>query len=288
MDNNNSMDDEYRHDTNYDEGYDSNDEIKLEITDYNNGNQYTHVYSVPFRPPHCNEKRLICFSIINNEECNYGSNCTYAHSLEEQRIDPEKMFIYRIILDENLMDFFSNTNPKTDDIYKHLLFATHICDKCSHKQCTGGYNCRHGINHPSLKICKNDLLTGKCLNKIIEIDVPQNIIQKISNNQDSNDKDSENFTTCEKYEGCINGHHLSHRKLIPYCKFVHQKETSKKNKYQSVRYIDIEPLRRIMKNSTDNNRYDPYNNMNNDSDESTDEEINEWFKKSNTSPASDD
>lgn len=275
MDNNSGEDDYYNKELEYDDGYESNDEIKLEITDDRNGSQYTHIYSVPYRPTHCNEKRLICFSIINNEKCNYGVNCTYAHSLEEQKIDPEKNFIYRIIIDKNLMDFFCITNPKTDDIYKQLLFATHICEKCIHRQCTGGYNCRHGINHPCLKICKNDLLTGKCLNKIIEMEMPKNIVNKIIG-------DCRDVQMCEKYEGCINGHHLSQRKLIPYCKYVHQKENSRKNKYQSVRYIDIDPWRRIMKNDSIN-RYNPNTNMAYESEESTDEEINQWFQKDSES-----
>ena len=86
--------------------------------------------------------------------------------LNEQIIDEDKKFIYQIILDKNLMNFFSMTNPKTNEIYKQLLFFTHVCDNCINNKCTGGYNCRNGVNDISLKLCKNDLLTGECLNKI--------------------------------------------------------------------------------------------------------------------------
>lgn len=250
---------------NFSDGYDSNDEIKIEVTDTKNGNLYTHIYSVPFRPTHSNEKRLICFSIINDEPCAYGGNCTYAHSLREQRVDPDKNFIYQIILDKDLMNFFSMTNPKTDEIYKQLLFMTHVCESCTANKCTGGYNCRHGVNDPCLKICKNDLLTGQCLNKIIDVHVDNNIFHKI--HRDGNPV---------VYKGCINGHHLTERKLLPYYKYVHQKENSKKNKYQSVRYIDINPLNRIF-NRQENNNYNIRESH--DSDESTDDEINSWFQK---------
>lgn len=247
----------------------SDDEINLEITDNKNGNIYTHVYTVPYRPVHFNQKRLICFSTINDEKCSYGNSCTYAHSLEEQVIDEEKKFVYQIIIDKNLMNFFSITNPKTDEIYKQLLFLTNVCDTCLSKKCTGGYNCRNGINNLSLKVCKNDLLTGGCLNKIIDISIDEKIIEKIC---------SENVEICPKYKGCLNGHHLTLRNLVPYYKYIHMKETSRKYKYQSVRYIDINPLNRIFKQQ---NRLS--NHGSDRSDSSTDEEINSWFQKKNDS-----
>lgn len=256
-------------DDNYDSNDDSNDEIKIEITDCKDGNLCTHIYTVPYKFTHCNEKRLICFSIINNEKCNYGSNCTYAHSLDEQIIDDEKKIIYQIILDKNLMNFFSMTNPKTDEIYKNLLFLTHICNNCDNNRCTGGYNCRNGVCHMSLKLCKNDLLTGECLNKVTDISINKSIINKLN----------EHFINeCGVYKGCINGHHLTTRNLLPYYKYVHRKENSKKNKYQSVRYIDIDPINRIFKNNyidKNSNIVDIYD----DSDSSSDDEINNWFQK---------
>lgn len=258
---------------NSDDGYDSDDEIKIEVTDYKNGDLYTHIYTVPYKPTHSKEKRLICFSTIHNESCEYGPSCTYAHSYDQQVIDEEKKFIYQIIFDNNLMNFFSMTNPKTDDIYKHLLFLTHLCDNCINKKCTGGYNCRNGASMPSLKICKNDLLTGECLNKNIDINIDASLMEKL---------DFDNFKKCHTYKGYINGHHLSLHGLIPYYKYIHQKENSKKNKYQSVRYIDINPLNRIFKDNY-NALYNHKDNDSYDSDSSTDEEINGWFQKKNDS-----
>lgn len=246
-----------------DDGYDSNDEIKLEITDYQNGRTFTQVFQVPYRPTHSNEKRLVCFSIINNESCIYGYNCTYAHSLDEQIVDPDKKFIYEIVLDQTLMNFFSITNPKTDEIYKQLLFLTHLCEKCVGKKCTGGYNCRNGVCNPSLKLCKNDLLTGECLNKVVEIEIDPLTLKKIK------------VDKCV-YRGCINGHHLTDRGLVPYYKYIHQRENSRKNKYQSVRYIDVHPLSKVFKENYDSSCV-IINNMDNSNDSSSsDEELNNW------------
>lgn len=246
---------------------DSDNEINLEITDNKNGNIYTHIYSVPYTSTHTNQKRLICFSAINNEKCCYGNNCTYAHSLDEQIIDEEKKFVYQIIFDKNLMNFFSITNPKTDEIYKHLLFFTNICGQCLNKKCTGGYNCRNGINDLSFKICKNDLLTGECLNKIINIPINNAIINKIGTN---------NFELCSEYKGCLNGHHLTLRNLVPYYKYIHMKESSRKYKYQSVRYIDIHPLHRILKKNERSLNTFYKEDL---SESSTDEEVSGWFQK---------
>ncbi|AAV50681.1 hypothetical protein [Acanthamoeba castellanii mimivirus] len=266
---------------------DSDEEIKLEFTD--NGKSYTKVYHIPYRTNHSNEKKLICFSIINGENCIYGPNCTYAHSLSEQIIEEDKKFIYRIILDENLMGFSSisesnekgcinesNKNMsdrKIEEIYKKLLNLTHICEKCTSNKCTGGYNCRNGVFDSSLKICKNDLLTGECLNKLVNIKVDEIIVDKLNSNQ------TESFKSCQSYQGCINGHHLTLRNIIPYYKYVHQKENSRKYQYQSVRYIDIDQLGKLFCNNNVGSNTYCYQNESDDTESSTDEEISSWFRK---------
>lgn len=267
---------------NEEDGYESNDDIELEVINSKTGD--TQIFSVPFRPTHCNEKRLICFSILNNETCGYGSNCTYAHSIDEQIIDLDKRFIYQIVLDKNLMNFFSLTNPKTDEIYKNLLFISHICENCSNKKCTGGYNCRNGVSNSSLKICKNDLLTGECLNKVINLNIDRSVLKKIKGSV-GRKSDVKCFELCDEYKGCINGHHLTQRKLLPYYKYLHKRENSKKNKYQSIRYLDLDPIYRIFKNSTDKlyHKYDDYSISHDSDSESTDEETNNWFRKDNNS-----
>ena len=46
-----------------------------------------------------------------------------------------------------------------------------------------------------LKLCKNDLLTGKCLNKIINIDSDDLIVTKIF-------ESDKNISKTKKYKGC--------------------------------------------------------------------------------------
>lgn len=264
-----NMDDQITNDNIFeqydDDGYDSSNEIDIEVVDYENGNACTKVYSVPYKPTYSNRKRLICFSLINEEKCIYNSKCTYAHSFEEQIIDEDRCHTYKIILDKNLMNFYSQINPKTEEIYKNLLFMTHICDQCQQKKCTGAYNCRNGVFNTSLKICKNDLLSGGCLNKTINITIDKKLLDKIKlNNTETN-----NFQPSEIYEGCINGHHLTQRKLIPYYKHIQQKENTKKNEYHSIRYIDINPINKIFRDNNSN------------SEESTDEELDDIFSKHN-------
>lgn len=235
----------------------SDNEFQIEMIDHKNEHTF---YNIPFKPITYKEKRLICFSIINNEKCIYGSNCTYAHSLDDQKMDPDRLYLYQIVVDKNLMNFYSLINPKTDEIYNQLLFMTNICDKCLSKQCTGGYNCRHGICDRNLKLCKNDLLTGQCLNKLITINIPKYISDKIMEKE---------VTMCDVYQGCINGHHLSERNLVPYYKYVHQKETSRKMKYHSVRYIDVDSMKHLL------NDYDDRSS----DDDDDDEEIATWFNE---------
>lgn len=235
-------------------------DIKIEITEESSGKVYTQSYSI-IPKSNSNEKRLICFSTINNEHCIYGSNCTYAHNKTEQVIDVDRKFIYQIVLDANLMNFFSMTNPKTDEIYRNLLFLTNLCERCDGGKCTGGYNCRNGTSDRKLKLCKNDLLTGECMNKIIIIEVDKKITDKFKSFK------SNEFVLHSKYEGCINGHHLSLRGLMPYYKYVQKKEQQNKAKYQSSRRVDYDNIPSIISFFEENSL----------SENSSDEEIAQWF-----------
>lgn len=264
--------------------YEDAEELKLEIVNNENGKSYIHTYNIPYRPPFINEKRLICYSIMNNEQCIYGTKCTYAHSLAEQHIDFEKNFLYQIILDQNLMKFCPQTlpdnpvanttldNPKIGEIYKQLLTITYFCENSKNNRCTGGYNCKHGVHDITLKICRNDLLTGNCLNRLIDIPINPDVLKKITD-----------VELMDQYQGCINGHHLSLRRLLPYYKYIHQKENASKNRYQSVRYIDISQIDKLFKNnSATSSTMLSHTNRFSSSEESTDEEINEWFQKDKT------
>jgi len=217
------------------EGYDSDDELHLEC-----GNE---IVKIPYKPINSSRKRLLCNSVINKGECLYKDYCTYAHTLGDQNIDADKKIVYQIILDKNLMNYQHNINIV--EIYKNLLRYIKLCENCNANTCTGGYNCRNGIFTKSLQICRNDLLTGNCLNKTMNIIIDDAIFKKINNIQIS-----------EVYIGCINGHHLSNRGLICYYKFLNEFEKSNNNE-KLHEYIEKD-------------QYD---------DISSDEEIDAWMKK---------
>lgn len=181
------------------------------------------------------KNRLICFSSINKKECTYGKDCIYAHSLEEQHIDFDKLFSYQIILDENLMDYYSITNPNMINIYRKIMILTNICDSALANKCSGGYNCKYGTHAQCLKVCKNDFLMGDCLNKIIRINIDPVINKKITN-----------IKLCQEYIGCINGHHLTSRGFVPYYKFSHEKEKQSRNKFISHKCIDLDDVSRMI------------------------------------------
>ncbi|CAH6420178.1 Hypothetical protein MVR_LOCUS56 [uncultured virus] len=219
-----------------------------------------------FRSTHSNEKRLICFSAINKEPCNYAHHCTYAHTLDEQIIDGDKMFLYQVILDHNLKDFTTLGGFRIDSILKNLLSMTRLCENCIKGSCTGGYNCRSGVCDPFLKLCRGDLLAGGCENETVEISINTAILAKL---------EATDFTPCSQYIGCVNGHHLTLRGLIPYYRYIHQQEVSKKNKYQSTRYIDIDPINRVFRA---HNTTDLVDSNSGESESTTDEEISAMFQ----------
>jgi len=245
-------------------------EISLEITDWkSNGKPSTYIYTVPRKGSSQNEKRLLCFSVLSGQDCIYRHKCTYAHNLDEQVLDIDKGFVYQIILDQSLMNFFSVTNPKTDEIYKSLLAMTQICDKCIEHQCTGGYNCKYGVFDNSVKLCKNDIMMGECINHIQPIVMNPLILNKFV----------DNVTVPVQYTGCLNGHHLTDRGFIPYYKFLNMKEATKKNYYKSTRYIDIDATLKILKNEANDSNCIKSKFINNETSSSDDEELNELFRK---------
>lgn len=181
------------------------------------------------------KQRLICYSTINGKSCIYGHNCVYAHSLQDQYIDNDKLFAYQVVLDNNLMEYYSITNINMINIYKKLMVLTNYCESSIQNKCSGGYNCKYGTHHTELKVCKNDFLMGDCRNKIIDIDINDIIHDKIGAT-----------TKSDKYIGCINGHHLSHRGFIPYYKFLHEKELQSRNKFLQKKCIDLDDVSRMI------------------------------------------
>lgn len=241
-------------------GYDSDNEIDFVIE--SNNQLVKEIYKIPYRPTFCSKKRLICYSVVNNTDCTHGDNCTYAHSLDDQKIDTDRLDCYQIILSKDLTNLPSNI---IDNIYRSLLFATSVCDLCIKNKCTGGYNCRNGVCYVSMKVCKSNLLSGDCMNIETTKQIPINIIDKIT---------SDSFKLADNYIGCVNGHHLTTRGLIPFCQYTQQQEASRKNYYQSVRQIQFNTINCINSINTAS-----INTLNQDSDSesTTDEEVNSWF-----------
>ena len=101
------------------------------------------------------EKRLLCFSLINEEKCKYGKRCIYAHTKEEQIIDDSRQKAYDLLKADDL-------SKVTMEEYTLLLSLVHLCEKCLENKCTGGYNCRNGAHSLEVKLCKRDFCTGTC------------------------------------------------------------------------------------------------------------------------------
>lgn len=107
-----------------------------------------------------NLKKILCFNMINNGYCNYGTKCLYAHDLSEQKIEPDRLSVYTLIKGTNDLN---NINLLTDEkLYNNLLQLTKICVSCFRNLCPGGYNCRNGTIHPKYRVCYDDLVYGNC------------------------------------------------------------------------------------------------------------------------------
>ncbi len=149
-----------------------------------NNNSNNNISSVNF-------KKLLCYNIVNNCKCVYKNKCMFAHTLDEQKKEPLRQFIYNMIYTWNDL---SNIDICEDKILlDELLILTKECKNCLNKKCPGGYNCKFGVCLRENKICYNDLMYGKCYNMMMT-------------------KEINNVTICR----CINGVHLTEKKLIPH------------------------------------------------------------------------
>jgi hypothetical protein len=115
----------------------------------------------------------------------------FAHTLDEQIKEPIRIYIHNML---NIWEDLSEINLNEDkNLFDELLILTKECKNCVNKKCPGGYNCKFGVCLRENKICYNDLMYGKCYNMLMETNLNNNILYK-----------------------CINGIHLSEKKLIPY------------------------------------------------------------------------
>lgn len=139
-----------------------------------------------------NFKKLLCYNIVNNNECIYKSKCMFAHDLSEQKKEIPRDYIYKMIMlydDLSNIDIFENKS-----LMNELLVYTKECKNCINNKCPGGYNCKYGACLKELKICYNDLFFGKCYYTTKEE------INKYG----------------KKCKRCLNGIHLTEKNLVPF------------------------------------------------------------------------
>lgn len=153
------------------------------------------------------QKKLLCFNKKNGAECRWGNDCTYAHSIIEQKIDTHRLSLYHLILGR------ADLSNISKDEYSQLFLFTNKCDKCFTDLCSGGLNCKHGASCAELKICKNDFI-GICNEETEEYVCTNNVWQT----HEQIEIDDIKFSSCK------NGQHLSTRNLKRYPIFGQQVE----------------------------------------------------------------
>ncbi len=109
-----------------------------------------------------NKKKILCINIIKHNKCNYGNNCDYAHSYQDQQIDMLRKHAYDIIQNEFDLSYLDFRTPVNNELYKILVIMTKVCNDCISKKCPGGVNCKHGVYDKSLQICFDDMYNGNC------------------------------------------------------------------------------------------------------------------------------
>jgi hypothetical protein len=85
----------------------------------------------------------------------------YAHSLNEQKIEPIRHKVYTILRNDNDIKGLDLMND--DRLFNTLIELTKVCSYCLKKKCPGGYNCRNGAINMKYKICYDDLIYGNCM-----------------------------------------------------------------------------------------------------------------------------
>jgi hypothetical protein len=106
------------------------------------------------------KKKILCFNITNNKMCTYGQKCMYAHTLNEQKIDPMRHKVYTILKNHNDLSKLNLVSDKK--LFDTMLQLTKICVSCIKQNCPGGYNCRNGAISTKFRICYDDLYYGRC------------------------------------------------------------------------------------------------------------------------------
>ncbi len=154
----------------FDESYNQNQELDQD-QDQDKHDNYNNTYdngSESYRKQkNDNYKKILCKNINNIGKCIYNNKCLYAHSLDEQNVEPIRKIAYDMIKNnENLSNIDLN---KSKHLYNNLLALSKVCSHCEEGICTGGYNCKHGACDKMYVICQIDLNKGTCDNKCCKI-----------------------------------------------------------------------------------------------------------------------
>lgn len=108
-----------------------------------------------------NKKKILCNNVLNFGKCNYNDKCLYAHSYEEQNVDPQRKQLYDHIKSN---DKWEIDLSKDDRTAKQLMVFTKVCSDCENNKCPGGYNCKYGVMNKKYQICYKDIYYGACDN----------------------------------------------------------------------------------------------------------------------------
>ena len=107
-----------------------------------------------------NVKRILCTNIVTKKYCSYGKKCIYAHALDDQIIDTDRVEAYDILRSDVKLD---KINLITNTSLYHIFdILTKLCQYCSNNCCPGGYNCHRGACDKQYQICSDDLKNGNC------------------------------------------------------------------------------------------------------------------------------
>jgi hypothetical protein len=107
-----------------------------------------------------NYKKILCKNINRIGRCVYNNKCLYAHSLDEQNVEPIRVIVYDMIKKKSDLSHIDLSKRK--QLYMHLQVVSKLCKYCEERTCTGGYNCKHGACDKIYVICQTDLNKGTC------------------------------------------------------------------------------------------------------------------------------
>jgi len=109
-----------------------------------------------------NQKKMLCENFVSTGQCSYAKKCLYAHSLEEQNIEPHRKKLFDLLNNNNDLSHIDLNSYQNKILMKELLLFTKSCEQCINKKCTGGINCKYGVYDTKYIVCYDDLCYNYC------------------------------------------------------------------------------------------------------------------------------